>query len=78
MREDIVSTVSKGKMVIPRAIQTRMGLKPGDRIRYSVKGNKVEIEKLSGAENFDPFFSFTEWSSEADEKAFGHLEPKKN
>jgi AbrB family looped-hinge helix DNA binding protein len=78
MKEEIISTVSKGQMVVPRAIKSRMGLKPGDKIRYSVKGSKVEIEKLSGTESFDPFVAFTEWSSDADDEAFCHLKPKKN
>ncbi len=77
MRKDIISTVSKGQMVIPKAVQDRMGLKPGDRVCYHVKGSKVEIEKITRAEDANPFFAFTEWSSDADEKAFGHLKPKR-
>jgi len=76
MREPIISTLtSKSQTVIPKAIRAKMGLKPGDRIRYRLSGNKVEIEKLADTESFDPFFSFTEWASDADEKAFGHLKP---
>jgi len=78
MRETIISTVtSKSQTVIPKAIRVKMGLKPGDHIRYSVKGDKVEIEKLGDREPFDPFASFTEWASDADDKAFARLKPKR-
>ncbi len=77
MREHIVSTVSRGQMVIPKSVQKELGVKPGDRVRYSVKGNKLEIEKLSDNDSFDPFSAFTEWTSDEDEKAFADLKPKK-
>ena len=74
--ETIISTLtSKSQTVIPKVVRRRLGLKPGDRIRYRVRKNKVEIEKLTDREGFDPFTSFTEWASDADEKAFADLKP---
>lgn len=74
--ETIISTLtSKSQTVIPKTVRKRLGLKPGDRIRYRVRKNRVEIEKLVDAEGFDPFMAFTEWNSAADEKAFAHLKP---
>lgn len=82
MTENIISTLtSKSQTVIPKAIRAKMGLKPGDHIRYKVRGEKVEIEKLSNApdgnwDNVNVFSAFTEWSSEADDKAFAYLQDR--
>jgi antitoxin PrlF len=61
---------SKAQTVIPKAIRERLGLKPGDTIRYRLEGGVVAIERASAD---DPFAAFTEWASEADEKAFDKL-----
>ncbi len=80
MQPTIISTLtSKSQTVIPKTIRAKMGLKPGDSIRYSVKGERVEIEKLAiptgeDWQGHNPFAAFTEWASEADEKAFAHLQ----
>ena len=63
---------SKAQTVIPKEIRKRLGLKPGDLIRYKVTEKAVEIER-AGAPADDPFASFTEWASDADEKAYGKL-----
>lgn len=65
---------SKSQTVIPMAIRKRLNLKPGDMIRYRLRGNKVEIEKLvMDEEQDDPFAAFTEWASAADEEAYKDL-----
>ena len=46
---------------------------PGDRLRYIVDKSGVRLEKAQDADTFDPFASFTEWSSEEDEAAFADL-----
>ena len=63
---------SKAQTVIPKEIRKRLGLKPGDLIRYKLKGDTVEIERAAEAAE-DPFATFTEWASDADEKAYGKL-----
>lgn len=62
----------KSQTVIPKEIRKRLGLKPGDTIRYRLEGETIEIERATGAAD-DPFAAFTEWASEADEKAYGGL-----
>jgi antitoxin PrlF len=64
---------SKSQTVIPREIRERLGLKPGDRVRYAMTASGVTIEKAGRQTEDDPFAVFTEWSSEADEKAYGKL-----
>jgi antitoxin PrlF len=64
---------SKHQTVVPREIRHRLGLKPGDRLRYTVTPKGVHIEKANTPIEEDPFAVFSEWASDADEKAFGSL-----
>ena len=69
----IYSKIStKAQTVIPREIRERLGLKPGDTIRYEITSKGVEIQRADMAVD-DPFAIFTEWASEADEEAYGKL-----
>ncbi|MCW5723332.1 MAG: type II toxin-antitoxin system PrlF family antitoxin [Maricaulaceae bacterium] len=61
----------KSQTVIPREVRERLGLKPGDRIRYRVTEGSVIIERADPAD--DPFAAFSEWSSEADERGYAGL-----
>lgn len=70
----VFSKVSvKSQTVIPREIRRRLALKPGDTLRYRLTEAGVLIEKAATNEADDPFAAFTEWASEADEKAYGGL-----
>ena len=63
---------TKSQTVIPGAIRDKLGLKPGDHLRYSITEQGIFIEKSKLPEE-DPFAVFSEWSSEADDKAFRDL-----
>ncbi len=70
----VFSKVSvKSQTVIPREVRDRLGLKPGDTLRYRVTEDGVLLDKAPANEADDPFAAFTEWASEADEKAYGRL-----
>ena len=60
-----------GDPVIPRAVRKRLALQPGDTLRYRIAEEGVLIEKANEAD--DPFTAFSEWTEEADEKAYGSL-----
>jgi len=62
----------KSQTVLPRAVRAKLGVKPGDTLRYRLTDEGVLIDKAP-AEADDPFASFSEWSSEADEKAYAKL-----
>jgi AbrB family looped-hinge helix DNA binding protein len=62
----------KTQTVLPRAVRERLGVKPGDTLRYRLTEAGVVIDKAPAAED-DPFAAFSEWASEADEKAYGDL-----
>jgi AbrB family looped-hinge helix DNA binding protein len=63
----------KSQTVIPRQVRDRLALKPGDTLRYRVTNDGVLLDKAPATEADDPFVAFSEWSSEADEKAYGNL-----
>jgi antitoxin PrlF len=71
----ISKLTSKSQTVVPQAVRKQLGLKPGDRIRYRVKGKRALIEKvnLSSTSKDDPFIAFDEWASEADDRAYRDL-----
>lgn len=64
---------SKSQTVIPREVREKLGLKPGDRVRYAMTSKGVVLEKATESVDDDPFAVFTEWASEADEKAYSNL-----
>ena len=63
---------TKAQTVIPREVRARRGLKAGDRLAYRITPKGILIEMAQDASD-DPFATFTEWSSEADERAFKSL-----
>ena len=64
---------TKSQTVIPLAVREQLGIKPGDRLRYDMTPDGIRIRKAERAVEDDPFAVFTEWSGEADEKAYGSL-----
>jgi antitoxin PrlF len=70
----IFSKVSvKSQTVLPREVRERLGIRPGDRVRYVFDAGGVRIEKEAPGGEQDPFVAFSEWSGEADEAAYGDL-----
>ncbi len=63
---------SKAQTVVPRAIRERLGLRPGDTVRYRITKTGVLIDKRPDAED-DPFVEFVEWAGAEDEEAFKDL-----
>ena len=62
----------KSQTVIPREVREQLKLKPGDTLRYRITDDGILLDKASEAGD-DPFAAFSEWTSEADEKAYGGL-----
>jgi antitoxin PrlF len=63
---------SKSQTVIPAVIREKLGIGPGDVLRYVETANGILIEKARRIED-DPFATFSEWTSEADNKAYADL-----
>lgn len=64
---------SKSQTVLPRDVRDRLELKPGDTVRYRMETDFIVIEKARPTERDDPFATFDEWRSEADDKAYADL-----
>ena len=63
---------SKAQTVVPRKIRERLGLRPGDTVRYRITKAGVLIDKRPQTEE-DPFVEFVEWAGAEDEEAFKDL-----
>ncbi len=63
----------KCQTVIPREVSERLGLKPATTLRYRVTEAGILLDKAAVNETDDPFAAFSEWSAEADEKAYASL-----
>lgn len=73
-QKPIYSKVSvKSQTVLPREVRERLNIKPGDRLRYVFDERGVRLERGVSAEEDDPFATFVEWSSDADDEAYGDL-----
>jgi antitoxin PrlF len=74
MRPPAFAKISvKGQTVIPRAIRESLGLRPGDTLRYRLTEQGVLLDKTVANKADEPFAAFSEWASEADEKAYSGL-----
>jgi antitoxin PrlF len=63
----------KAQTVIPQAVRERLGIKPGDRLRYVIDRQGIWIERAPTGETEDPFATFSEWASAADDEAYADL-----
>jgi antitoxin PrlF len=73
-RKTVYSKVSvKSQTVLPVEVRARLGVKPGDRLRYVIDEAGVRIERGAPIEDDDPFATFTEWASDADDEAYADL-----
>jgi antitoxin PrlF len=57
--------------VIPREVCEQLKLKLGDTLRFRLTYKGILLDKATEAG--DPFAAFSEWMSEADDKAFADL-----
>lgn len=62
---------AKAQTVIPKAVRERLGVGPGDLVEFEERDGEVLVRAVR--EGDDPFALFTEWSGEADERAYGEL-----
>ena len=64
---------SDGRIVIPKVVRQKLGLKTGDLIRFKVsEKGAVTINKVRVAED-DLFAAFSEWAWDEDEGLNGRL-----
>ena len=65
---------SKSQTTIPQSVRKALGLQPGDEIGYVVENGQVVLTRVSATpEQDDPFATFSEWNSVADQQAYAGL-----
>jgi len=65
---------SKAQTTIPQPVRAALGLRAGDDVGYVIEQGRVVLTRIPAAsEQDDPFATFSEWSSVADEQAYGGL-----
>ncbi len=64
---------SRSQTVIPKAIRDRLGIGPGDVIAFDERAGEIVLRPVRKVAADDPFATFTEWSSAADEEAYRDL-----
>ena len=62
----------KSKTVITCEVRQRLELKLGDILRYRMTDDGILLDKATESSD-DPFVAFSEWTYEADERAYGGL-----
>jgi antitoxin PrlF len=63
---------TKAQTVLPKLVREKLGLEPGDSVRFVIEDDRVTLLKHTETED-DPFHAFTEWASAEDERAYGKL-----
>lgn len=62
---------SKSQLVLPKAVRQQLGVGPGDLLVFEYGPDGVRVEKAAGED--DPFATFDEWTSAADDEAYRDL-----
>lgn len=62
---------SKSQLVLPREVRARLGVGPGDTLEFRIDAKGVHVEKAQPQD--DPFATFDEWASKADNDAYKDL-----
>lgn len=65
---------SKSQTTIPQSVRRALQIGPGDIIEYEIIDGAVVLTKALRRDKIeDPFHTFDEWNSEADERAYADL-----
>jgi AbrB family looped-hinge helix DNA binding protein len=74
MRPERAKLSARAQTVIPKRVRDRLGVGPGDVIEFREHDGEVVVRAVPRpAAGDDPFAVFTEWASEADERAYADL-----
>ncbi len=65
---------SKAQTTVPQPVRAALQLQEGDEIAYAIQDGRVVITKAAKSEPADdPFATFSEWASDADQRAYAKL-----
>jgi antitoxin PrlF len=71
MAKATAKITSKSQLVLPKAVREQLNVRPGDTLIFDLSPKGVRVEKAAIED--DPFATFHEWASEADEEAYKDL-----
>jgi looped-hinge helix DNA binding domain, AbrB family len=71
MGKVIARITSKSQLVLPKEVRARLDVGPGDTLEFRIDGKGVHVEKAQTQD--DPFATFDEWASKADDDAYRDL-----
>jgi antitoxin PrlF len=63
----------KAQTTIPHPVRAALQIRKGDELVYRIDGDRVILTKAKREPIEDPFAAFSEWSSEADQRAYADL-----
>ena len=69
---------SKAQTVLPKEVRRKLGIRPGDTVRFRETDHGIVIEKvdkldLGDRDPIDPFAAFTEWMTREEDEAWKDL-----
>jgi antitoxin PrlF len=65
---------SKAQTTIPQPVRHALNLHPGDEVGYQIEDDRVVLFKaVAEPAQDDPFATFGEWATDADQRAYGTL-----
>jgi antitoxin PrlF len=64
---------SKAQTTIPLPVRTALRLAPGDELAYIIEGDRVVLTKADKVPADDPFATFSEWATDADQRGYAEL-----
>lgn len=71
MNKASAKITSKAQLVLPKSVRELLDVKPGDTVVFHFGKDGVRVEKAAAED--DPFATFHEWSSAADDEAYKDL-----
>lgn len=71
MNKASARVTSKSQLVLPKAVREQLNVGPGDTLVFHYGPKGVRVEKAAIED--DPFATFHEWASEADDDAYKDL-----
>lgn len=64
---------SKGQTTVPKNVRQELKLQAGDMLEFEIMDDYVIVRKARQPYGDDPFATFEEWASEADQRAYADL-----
>jgi AbrB family looped-hinge helix DNA binding protein len=61
---------TKSQLVLPKRVREKLGIHPGDLVRFVERDGAMVIERFEREPVEDPFALFDEWASPEDIEAF--------